>query len=107
MQHIKYLYDGDKYWWHLVRAHQTEEEIIAGESKITETTLKIQSLYDAGTPVYTRGMIEDVDRQLGLLASAPQADEENGSISVMALDQGRVDFKVESGFTLPGGSTVP
>jgi hypothetical protein len=69
----------------------------AEEGEMAEVTSKIRSLYDAGTPFYTKEVIRDVDRQ-------PKKFVERGQkVSVRGLDGIMVDFEIESGLTLPVG----
>ncbi|KAF1964089.1 hypothetical protein BU23DRAFT_370860, partial [Bimuria novae-zelandiae CBS 107.79] len=68
----------------------------------------IRLLYNAGTPIYTKEIIRDVDEQLKLLTSIPQASKRcQQRVTVQGLDKSQVEFEVESGLTLPGGSTIP
>jgi len=68
------------------------EEIVR---KWPEVTLKIRSLFDAGTPFFTKEVIRDVCQQLEKFGGKGQ------KVSVRGLDGVIVDFDIESGLILP------
>jgi uncharacterized protein YoaH (UPF0181 family) len=51
-----------------------------------EAITKIQELYDAGTPLYTKEAIQDVQSQL--------RDKNRQQISVTGLDGNKVEFEI-------------
>lgn len=60
-------------------------------------TSKIRSLYDAGTPLYTKEAIRDIDQQL------EKCVQRGEKVLVRGLDGIMVDFEIESGRTFPVG----
>lgn len=84
-----YVYSGEAYHWH--------EPTSAKEGKINEAILKIRSLYDAGTPFYTKEALQDVCQQL------EKSVERGQKVWVKGLDGILVDFDIENGRTIAAG----
>lgn len=67
----------------------------AEEGEIADMTSKIRSLYDAGTPLYTKEAIQDIDQQL------EKCVHRGEKVLVRGLDGIMVDFEIESGRAFP------
>ena len=88
-----WVYPGDTYW----SDGATPAEEMA--RKRAEAAQKIRSLFDAGTPFYTKEVIRDVCQQL------EKFGEKGQKVSVRGFDEVIVDFDIESGLILEYGES--
>lgn len=86
----RHIYPGEAY---RIQKPTSAEDVT---SKRAEAYTRIRSLFDAGTPIFTKEMIRDVCWQL------ERSDQRGQKISVRGLDGVMVDFETESGRILPG-----
>ena len=85
------IYPGDFPW------DRQGGDVIDHGDEIAHVHLRIRALYDSGTPLFTEEAIQDLDKQLKGLVDRSQ------KVHVRGLDGTIVDFKNETGRTLPAG----
>ena len=80
-------------WVHRGEAYESYWPTSADDKRKSEAISRIRSLYDAGTPLFTKKSIKHLHQQL-------QKSAEIGKrVSVEAVDGNAVSFKIETGLT--------
>ena len=72
-----------------------DESSVVETLAMTRAMLKVRSLYNEGTPLFTKEAIRDLDQQL------EKSHERGQKVSVRGMDGAKMEFQLETGRTLP------